>query len=126
MKKKLSPPGLMQWFANGDRGVSSNTLAQHLTGWKCDQGLGLGHPKDPSDFERCLQLLKTVPELKALLPKMKTVSCEWAALVARWDDVERRFLAEAGLDWCKSSRAPSTSDLMSEIFKNATRHGLSK
>lgn len=116
---KISPPGFMQWLASGDRGASSNTLAQHLTGWSCMQGLGRGHPRDPSDFGRCLELLKQVPALKPMLPQMADVSPEWDALVARWDDIEKSFLAEVGWEWQKGHRAAATYQLMKDVYKGA-------
>jgi hypothetical protein len=78
------PPGAAEWLAGGERGVSSNTMFTVLTGvdalgtWEQD------HPSDPADLLRCLKLLEQVPQLRPLVPNMRHVSPEWAALVDIW------------------------------------------
>ena len=107
----------IQWLANGRRGVSSNTIAQHLTGINCLRGWSGSIPWDPDDLDRCLQLLEDVPALRPLMPQMATYSPEWAALVARWDEVEASHLEEVGLGWTKAKSAPKTYELMARIRK---------
>lgn len=107
---------VLQWLAESDDvGVSSKTIAIYLSlGVK---PRGACHPLDPADFNRCLKLLKVVPELKPLLPRMRDVSPAWEKLIGRWDEVETTLLDEVGLDWCKDPRkhARKTYDLMREI-----------
>jgi hypothetical protein len=47
---------------------------------------------------------------------MAEVCPKWAALVARWDEVEASHLAEVGLGWTKSQEAPKTYALMDSIL----------
>lgn len=117
-------PGLSQkaivWLASGSRGISSNTMFSHLTGIDALDGYGGDVPHDPDDLDRCLALLKSVPELRAQLPRMAEVSPQWAALVNRWDEVEQSHLNEVGLGWTKASSAPKTFKLMREVFASVS------
>ena len=48
----------------------------------------------PGDFRRCELLLRAVPTLRPLLPRMAKVGPEWAALVKRWPDIVAAMDAE--------------------------------
>lgn len=84
-------PGLSEaatrWLANGERGMSSNTIFTHLTGIDALDDGYKSHPYDPADFRRCRLLLEQVPSLKPQLPKMAEVSKAWADLVYLWRDI---------------------------------------
>ena len=73
-------------------------------------------PLDPDDLNRCLLFLAAVPEAREHLDEVATISPVWGRLVARWDEIEKTFLDEAGLDWCNSFSAPKTYRLMQEII----------
>lgn len=121
-KERLTPAGLVEWLAGGERGVSSNTMVQHLTGWPAlsNRWDGKGDiPHDPDDFDRCLQLLQAVPMLRLLLPEMATRSPVWAALVEHWPEIEACHLAEVGLRWTKARSAPKTYALMRKAIESA-------
>lgn len=110
---------LLEWYETGEVGISSRTIAEYL-------GRGRIYrypwpPADPDDMNRCLKLLQAVPEFRLLLPKMAEVSKEWAALMARWDEVERSQLDEIGIDWKKARSAPKTYALMREIYASASK-----
>jgi hypothetical protein len=110
----------LEWLAGRGTGLSSETMAYYLA-FDVIKERGRSHPHDPSDFNRCLKLLHAVPEMRVHLHKMANLSPYWAALVARWDDVERSFLDEVGFDWCKAGIAPKTYRLMKTILDAATR-----
>lgn len=80
-------PCAQEWLANGERGVSSNTMLTVLTGFDALEGSRESHPYDLSDFRRCRLLLDRCPELAANLQKMKDVSPEWAELVKSWPEL---------------------------------------
>lgn len=105
---------VIEWLANGKTGVSSKTMAFYL-GFDVRPD-DCGHPHDPADFNRCLQLLELVPEMRPHLPRMAEISPYWARLVARWDDVEKCFRDEAGLGWTKAQEAYATYKLMKEVL----------
>lgn len=85
---KASNPGLSEaatkWLAGGERGVSSNTIFEVLTGIKATNDRGRCHPWDPADFRRCELLLEQVPELRGQFHRMSGVSPQWEALVEAW------------------------------------------
>lgn len=113
-------PGLMSWLASGRRGISSNSIVQHLTGLETlRDGRGIDIPHDPDDLDRCLQLLEAVPLLRVMLPGMATASPVWAALIERWAEIEASHLEEVGLRWTKAKRAPKTYDLMRSVIDPA-------
>lgn len=112
---KLSDNAI-RWLANGERGVSSNTIFTHLTGIDALYGWDPSHPHDPDDLYRCRLLLQQVPELRARLHEMATCSPVWARLVAHWDELCELMDAEAP-DWPKrGSRAPKTYRRMRELI----------
>jgi len=75
------------WLKEGERGASSETMFTVLAGensW-CRPQHRFDHPHDPDDFRRCYLLLKTIPEWKADLYKLKDLSEVWTNLVENWD-----------------------------------------
>lgn len=112
----MTPPQarILAWLANGETGTSSETMAFWL-GFSLRKEDG-SHPLDPSDFNRCLQLLHLVPELRTSLDRLAGLSPEWAALAASWGEIEASFLDEAGLGWTKAQSAERTYRLMKEIL----------
>ena len=108
------------WMANGERGISSETMAFWLAfGERNGQHPTHNYPHDPADFDRCLRLLAAAPLLRVLLPKMAEVGPVWAALVTRWDEIERSHLEEVGLGWTKARSAPKTYTLMRAVIDGA-------
>lgn len=103
---------VLEWLANGETGVSSETMAMAACGIK--RGWS-SHPYDPADFNRCLMLIKAVPEIKYHMDKIAKISATWGKLVDHWDEVEECFINEVGLDWCNGRRAPKTYNLMKQI-----------
>lgn len=108
MKNKI-----IHWLASGETGASSKTMAFTAMGIPCRQP----HPHDPSDFNRCLLLIKTVPEIRNYFDKIALLSKSWKAIIDRWNEVERCFIDEVGLNWCKGDRASKTYALMQKIYR---------
>lgn len=106
---------VLEWLANGDTGGSSETMAFWIAFDVLKNG-GDNYPHDPDDFNRCLGLLDAAPDMRSHLHKMAGLSEQWAALVARWDEVESQFLSECGLNWSKSYSAHKTYALMLEVY----------
>src|SRR5690348_9189841 len=104
----------LEWLANGETGMSSETMAFWL-------GFGvkpecISHPYDPDDLDRCLRLLFVVPEMRPHLQKMAELSEAWKRLIAHWDEIEQSHLDEVGLGWTKGRAAPKTYALMQEVL----------
>ncbi len=78
---------IISWFLTGNVGTSSEAIVAQMTDNKTGRD-GLGdHPHDNSDFGRCYKLLEAVPEFKSRIGEMSPRSPEWAALIARWDEL---------------------------------------
>ena len=97
----LTHEPLVLWLASGERGISSATIVQTITGIKTTEMRNFCgyHPLDPSDFRRCSLLLRQVPALRPHLHLMSAVSPVWTRLVACWDELEGMLVdAEASND----------------------------
>lgn len=104
---------VLKWMLKGDGvGMSAQAMAGAAV---CMRG-GRSHPYDPSDFNRCLKLIKKVPEVKLCFASVATLSPQWKALIDRWDEVEKCFIDEVGFDWSKGNKAPKTYALMKSII----------
>lgn len=76
---------MMQWLANGNRGSSSNTMFEVITGIKCQDYDYQDHPYDQGDFGRCKKLIDLIPELKDGFEKLSKLSKAWKNIIANWD-----------------------------------------
>lgn len=102
-----------------DMGLSSETMRARLVHGLPGRG---DHPHDPGDFGRCERFLRRNPHLRERLPFMADVSSEWAALVARWDDIAA--LMEEEVPGCLDTpsrwgSAPRAYALMRELINSA-------
>jgi len=85
---------ITRWLATSDNtGISSEAIAfamlgQEYTKWSHTT------PCDGADFNRCRLLLDEIPELRSKLHIMRLQSRKWAALVDRWDEIEKTLLRE--------------------------------
>ena len=78
------------WLAAGERGMSSDSIFQHVTGVQTSKYEGHlpSWPHDCGDLRRCRELLAQVPEIEPLFrEKMASASPEWAALMPIWDEL---------------------------------------
>lgn len=92
------PPELIAWLRGGERGISSNAIAEQLAG--LPRGTMNGRvggvqdwPRDPDDFRRCWLLLNQVPGYRDRIAEMGSRSPEWAALAACWPELEDLLVA---------------------------------
>ena len=111
--KKLED--LVRWLAGGRRGVSSNTMVQHLTGLSALGDSCGSHPHDPDDLSRCRLLLEQVPHLQ--LDGMATCSGPWAKLVEQWGDICNLMDSEAPRWREGQGSAPKTYSLMRKLIE---------
>ena len=102
---------ILNWFGTGQVGASSKAMALAAAGMPNDGS----HPYDPDDLNRCLLLLEAVPEIRGHMADIAAIDATWKELIARWDEVERCFLDEAGLNWTKARTARKTYALMKSI-----------
>lgn len=103
---------ILQWYATGQRGASSEAMAACFLGYPSDGS----SPCDPADLNRCLLFLDMVPEARQKMDELRPLSPTWNKLVDRWDELELAFYDEVGVDWCKARSAPKTYALMQKIM----------
>lgn len=90
--KPFVAPKLLRWFLYGDCGLSSETMVNVSVGKEYKNH----YPCDPSDFYRCLKLVKEIPEIKNYFDKISQVSPQWKIVIDNWDKLEETFLSEIG------------------------------
>jgi len=110
MEKKI-----LKWFATKNTGVSSKAMAFAAVGIENKGNFANCTPSDPADFNRCLVLIDSVPEIKEKFSDIAKLSQEWAVVISRWDELEKIFIDEVGFDWSKEGSATKTYELMKEI-----------
>lgn len=85
-------PEMVQWLANGRRGLSSEVVFSWLTGVVCWKSLHPDrttfHPLDAGDFERCIMLMNQCPTLRPCIPALAELSPIWAGFVSAWTMLE--------------------------------------
>lgn len=113
----MTTTNLLTWLANGKRGISSNTIATHLTGIDCLGDWRPDHPYDTADLSRCRKLLEQVPELKPLFPNMATCSATWARLAMHWQELCDLMDAEAPRWADGEGDAPKTYARMRDLIE---------
>lgn len=113
------PVGLVDWLARGERGISSEAIVTHCLGVDCTKRhvWWSNHPLDPADLRRCLLLLDTVPEARAELHRIASVSRAWRSLYENWDELESLLREEIGEDLpFRNWSAPRTYSRMRELL----------
>lgn len=105
-------PNINNWLARGDRGSSSETIVQHLTGVNVAGMWGMTAPADQSDLSRCIKLIEAAPEIKEEFYRMREVGKVWSRFVDEWEDLVSLFLTE-----CPNHRgsAPRTFSRMQQL-----------
>jgi hypothetical protein len=83
-----------RWCRTGDRGTSSETIVDWLTGIPLQRQGDYDVPHDPADLARCVRLLWDCPELIDEMPRMAECSPAWARLIAGWEILIAIFLRE--------------------------------
>lgn len=108
---------ITKWLAGRGVGSSSRFMAVVALGFDYEDDYDTApHPHDPDDLNRCMKLLMAAPEVREAFPKIAAASEIWAALIARWSELETSFIDEAGIDWSKARSAPKTYALMKSII----------
>lgn len=108
---------ITEWFiSSNNQGISSRAMGFALLDRE-QQWSGGNHPLDPLDFNRCLLLLLQAPGARAHMHKVAEISDVWRRLVDHWYQIERLFVEEVGINWCKGSRAPATYQLIRALIE---------
>lgn len=115
-------PGLVEWLLFGEVGTSSKAIVTHLTAGRVAPGFN--DPADVGDFRRCEKLLRSVPTLRAELPRMASVSPVWAGLVHHWEEIATLLEEEVpgiyeSVRWPHKARAPQAGALIRRVHHEA-------
>lgn len=110
---------VINWLANGQTGSSSKAMAFYLGFGLISEENGRSHPWDPSDFNRCVMLLRQAPGLRKKLPELAKLSKTWKKLVKHWNELETSLQREVGENWAnnRSASAPLTYAMMKAIIE---------
>lgn len=109
------------WIIGPGRGMSSEFIWAHMMGVMTEVRF-VSHPHDPSDINRCFQLLHKVPAWRERIGEMTVYGPVWEALVQNWSRLETMFEAEVGVNWSNGREAPRTYAAMKKII-DQTRGG---
>lgn len=108
----------MEWLVGTDTGISSVAICRHMLG--IARPRKHSHPRDGGDLGRCLRLLELIPEWKSRINEMAEHGPYWAALAARWDELEVSLSEEAGSQFERFAKSPKTYNLMRQILDPIT------
>ncbi|OZE35657.1 MULTISPECIES: hypothetical protein [unclassified Rhodococcus (in: high G+C Gram-positive bacteria)] len=112
------------WLATGERGISSEKIASHLSGVPITKWSQFdSHPHDPSDFRRCERLFRAVPLARLHMSAVGDISPVWRNLVDHWDEI----VALCEQDWpgcidnspSRTAGAPNAYRRMKELIEEA-------
>jgi hypothetical protein len=102
------------WKTGHDTGMSSECLGRQMAGIS-NAGRDNSYPYDTHDLSRCLRLLRIIPEWRPRIGEMAACGPIWAAMAARWDELEKSIEDEVGILWEKGKHAPKTYELLKQI-----------
>ena len=88
--------GWLAWLQCDATGLSSKCLLAETMNVHVGPPGHLGvknYPHDADDFGRCIGLLDAEPEIRGKLGVMADCGPQWAAIVQRWDELERLYRA---------------------------------
>ena len=86
---------ILEWLGGSQGvGMSSKVIALTALG-SMPKDAHYTYPHDGDDFGRCWRLLQLCPDAKAGLTHLSAEGGEvWAALIARWADIEVAYLSD--------------------------------
>lgn len=104
----------VDWLANGERGMSSETIVAAVTGQSVGKFGNTHHPYDPTDLNRCMKLLDAYPLTRLVFKDaVRGLSDTWARMADRWDEMEGLLREEMATR--TDNTAPKTYALMREL-----------
>jgi len=100
---------IIDWFANGETGLSSSAMAAAVAGITPKRPL---FPLDPADLRRCVWFLEAVPQARRHLNKVRKLGPVWNDLIDNWQELETLLREEMAT----GNKAPRTYERMKEII----------
>lgn len=112
-------PALVEWFVSGERGLSSEAIANKAHyGHIANQRL-YPFPHDPADLRRCVQLIEAAPIAATALTILAERSIYWKHLVDNWKRLTESLKQEMATNSNEPQRAPQTYELMKQVIEKA-------
>ena len=105
---------VIKWLVTANTGTSSIAMVAIAYDLKPSEW-GYSTPSDPSDFNRCLMLVHSVPSIKKHFAKIRLKTKYWESVIDNWDLIEKTFIDECGFNWSKAGSAPITYKLMKDL-----------
>ena len=99
---------LADWLQNGERGLSSEYVAHHMSGTDA----AVSYPHDYDDLRRVILLLDRIPEWE---PRMKELAETdgWQAIAPRWTEIVTAVLAADP----EARRPTDAADILTGIYR---------
>jgi hypothetical protein len=82
------------WLDSRDTNAASLTIWFVMMGHRPPGFTAPDIPRDPSDFGRCLRLLRRIPVWLPRLPEIAVAFPEWKPIVNAWDELTALYLGE--------------------------------
>jgi hypothetical protein len=82
-------PALLNWYQYGEHGLSSCAMFNVAVGLPQT----LDHPRDASDFGRCVKLVDAAPEVRNAFSAIAALSQEWFGIIELWVALEKAYRA---------------------------------
>ena len=105
---------IMRWLLTGNVVLSSKCIASTMLGIPV-AGFDAWTPSDPSDFCRCLKLLRCAPEIRGHMDAMRSVSKAWNRLVDDWEQIEACFMGEVP-EWLEGKALEKSAHCTYELM----------
>lgn len=100
------------WLVNGETGISSKYILAVAMGYiPDDKTKSRSYPHDPSDFNRCHNLLLTAPGIEGCFSELKTHGPVWQRLIENWEELTHLREEEF-----PSGSAPKLYDRMQQLI----------
>lgn len=105
---------VMLWQGQGSVGVSSGTMASIALGLKKNIYHGsFGCPYDPADLNRCMKLVKAIPEIRDHFDAIGKKVPAFKPILDNWDELTKLLRKELKRP---DRRAPETYERMKELL----------
>jgi uncharacterized protein YdcH (DUF465 family) len=90
---------MIKWIREGDRGISSETIFEVLANHPLLlERYDFSTPSDASDFYRCFELIRAIPEWKDRLSEVSKKHPHWKLIIEHWQELESCLINDIAND----------------------------
>ena len=105
---------VLNWQSTGNVGISSATMASIALGLKKNfYHQTFRHPSDPADLNRCMRLVKDIPEIRDHFGAISEKVPAFKPILDNWDELTKLLRTELKRP---DKRAPETYSRMKELL----------